>query len=336
MMKTIGITTTIPIECLIAAGCRPVDLNNLFISHQNPSQLLDIAERAGFPLNTCTWIKGIYGACIKHRLETVICVTGGDCSNTLMLMEVLKLKGIKTIPFAYPASPNPEAMQQEMEKLCRTLGTSMKDAEEVRQKLAKPRSLTLELDRMTWEDGSTTGFENHIWLVSTSDFNQDYLRFTREIETFIIDAHRRTPFSSDRLRIGYIGVPPVFANPLYSFVEENNARVVYNEIQRQFAMPCSGTNLSQQYSNYTYPYDTAGRVRDISRQIKLRRIDGVIHYVQSFCHRAISDIIFRTELGIPILTLEGGSDYNINQHLKTRIEAFIDMLERSKIEKGKN
>ncbi len=35
-MKTVGITTTIPIECLIAAGYTPVDLNNLFISHPDP------------------------------------------------------------------------------------------------------------------------------------------------------------------------------------------------------------------------------------------------------------------------------------------------------------
>jgi len=30
-MKTIGITTTVPIEILMAAGYKPVDLNNLFI-----------------------------------------------------------------------------------------------------------------------------------------------------------------------------------------------------------------------------------------------------------------------------------------------------------------
>ena len=47
-MKTIGITTTIPLECLLAAGCRVVDLNNLFISHPNPGSLVDIAEGAGF------------------------------------------------------------------------------------------------------------------------------------------------------------------------------------------------------------------------------------------------------------------------------------------------
>lgn len=31
-MKVIGITTTVPIEVLVAAGYRVIDLNNLFIT----------------------------------------------------------------------------------------------------------------------------------------------------------------------------------------------------------------------------------------------------------------------------------------------------------------
>ncbi|GAI09778.1 unnamed protein product, partial [marine sediment metagenome] len=31
-MKKIGITTTVPVEILLAAGYQPVDLNNVFIT----------------------------------------------------------------------------------------------------------------------------------------------------------------------------------------------------------------------------------------------------------------------------------------------------------------
>jgi len=102
LMNKIGITTTVPIELLIAAGYQPVDLNNVFITDPSPERLVNIAERAGFPLNCCSWIKGIYGVCMDYGIDTVLCVTTGDCSNTIMLMEVLKLKGLKVIPFAYP------------------------------------------------------------------------------------------------------------------------------------------------------------------------------------------------------------------------------------------
>ncbi|MBN1369371.1 MAG: 2-hydroxyacyl-CoA dehydratase [Dehalococcoidaceae bacterium] len=331
----IGITTTVPVECLIAAGLTPVDLNNVFISHPQPHRLVETAEKEGFPLNTCTWIKGIYGACLEYGIRDVICVTTGDCSNTEMLMEVLKLKGINTIPFAYPDEPDEDGMRRTLEKLSSRLGTTIQAAEKIRRRLDKTRKLALELDRMSWQENTVTGFENHIWLVSTSDFNQDYVKYTRDMAAFLAEAGARRAFDLNQLRLAYIGVPPVFARPLYDYTEEFGARVVFNETQRQFAMPEPGASLAEQYSNYTYPYSIDRRIDDISTQLSLRRIDGVIHYVQSFCHRAIGDIVFKARLNLPVLTLEGGSDYSLNQHLKTRLEAFIDMLERCKIIRAK-
>ncbi len=175
------------------------------------------------------------------------------------------------------------------------------------------------------------GFENHIWLVSCSDFDQDYVKYQEGLSNLLTQARNRKAYSPTMLRLAYIGVPPVFARSLYGFIEKNDGRVIYNETQRQFAMLSPGNNLAEQYTLYTYPYPIEYRIADISREIQTRKIDGVIHYVQSFCHRAIGDIILRKRLDIPFLTLEGGSGFFLNQHLKTRIEAFIDMLERSKI-----
>ena len=124
-MKKIGITTTVPIEILLAAGYQPVDLNNVFITDPNPERLVNIAERAGFPLNCCSWIKGIYGVCIDYGIDTVLCVTTGDCSNTIMLMEVLKLKGLKVIPFAYPDKPDTHQMQYALLALAEAMDSSM-------------------------------------------------------------------------------------------------------------------------------------------------------------------------------------------------------------------
>ena len=96
-MRTVGITTTVPVEVLLAAGYKPVDLNNVFIGDPDPDRLVNIAERSGFPQNCCTWIKGIFGVCLDRDIDTVICVTTGDCSNTIMLMEVLRLKGFRAM-----------------------------------------------------------------------------------------------------------------------------------------------------------------------------------------------------------------------------------------------
>ena len=327
-MKPIGITTTVPIEVLLAAGYNPVDLNNVFITDPDPDRLVNIAERDGFPINCCAWIKGIYGVVMEGGIQDVLCVTTGDCSNTIMLMEVLKLGGLNVIPFAYPDRPDVERMNEALQFLAERLGTTLEAAEEMRERLRKSRRLAHELDEITWRDGQISGWENHLWLVSSSDFNGDYLEYQRQVEELIKESRNRKPYPPDMLRIAYIGVPSVFARDLYHSLEQNGARVVLNEIQRQFAMPDPGHSLAEQYSNYTYPYSIFDRLEDIKTEIRRRRVSGVIHYVQSFCHRGIGDIIIRHSLDLPVLTLEGNDEYLLNQHLRTRVEAFIDMMRR--------
>ena len=329
-MKKIGITTTVPIEVLIAAGYQPVDLNNVLVSDPNPERLVNIAERAGFPLNCCSWIKGIYGVCLDCGIDNILCVTGGDCSNTIMLMEVLKLKGLNAIPFAYPDQPDPQRMQHTLQTLSETLGTTLEAARRVRDELQPGRDLALRLDELTWKENVVSGWQNHLWLVSASDFNQDYRKYYHELQGVLADCSQQQPHPPAYLRLAYIGVPSVYAQDLYRHLERNNARVVFNEVQRQFAMPEPGESLAEQYSNYTYPYSIHERLKDIKTELRRRQIDGVIHYVQAFCHRGIGDIIFRDAIDLPILTLEGNDDFFLTNHIKTRIEAFLDMLERSR------
>ena len=131
-MKKIGITTTVPVEVLMAAGYQPVDLNNLLVNDKDPGRLIVRAERAGFPLNCCAWIKGLYGACFEYGIDDVLCVTGGDCSNTTMLMETLRLRGLNAVPFAYPPAPDRAAMNDILKQMTARYATSLYAAEEIR------------------------------------------------------------------------------------------------------------------------------------------------------------------------------------------------------------
>jgi benzoyl-CoA reductase/2-hydroxyglutaryl-CoA dehydratase subunit BcrC/BadD/HgdB len=329
-MKRMGITTTVPIEMVIAAGFTPVDLNNILVGDSDPGRLINIAERAGFPLNCCSWIKGIYGVALEYGIKDVLCVTSGDCSNTIMLMETLKLKGINAMPFAYPDRPDAAQMQRALEAMAEKFGTTLKAAEKVRKELQPARNLALKLDELTWRENLVSGQENHFWLVSASDFNGDYNEYKKEISDILEKCSNRPPYSQNEIRLAYIGVPPIFARDFYNFIESQGARVVFNEVQRQFAMPEPDASLAGQYTNYTYPYSIHERIADIKTEIEKRHIDGVIHYIQAFCHRGIGDIVFRDAIERPILTLEGNADFSLNNHNKTRIEAFLDMIQRRK------
>jgi benzoyl-CoA reductase/2-hydroxyglutaryl-CoA dehydratase subunit BcrC/BadD/HgdB len=169
----IGMTSTIPVEIVLAAGLTPIDLNNTFITSDKPEKYLGQAESAGFAHNICAWIKGIYSAVIHHGLKRVIAVTGGDCSNTLALAEVLSRRGVEIIPFDYPLNRDRTSLLEQMEKLREILSATWPDIHETKRRLDRIRKKLTELDRLTFHDNVVSGFENHLFLVSSSDFNSD-------------------------------------------------------------------------------------------------------------------------------------------------------------------
>ena len=320
----VGITSTIPVEIVYAAGLKPMDLNNLFITSEKPGKLIAQAESAGFSHNICSWIKGIYSVVINHKVKRVIAVTGGDCSNTIALSELLTRRGVRIIAFDYPQNRERSPLMEQMEILRQTLSTDWAHIKKIKSRLDKIRTKLRELDRWTYEKNVVTGFENHLFLVNSSDFQSDPDLYERELDEFLLEAQEREP-KEHETRLGYLGVPPIFSQ-FYEHIESLGARVVFNEIQRQFSMPYEDRDIVDQYLNYTYPYKIEGRIEDIKKAIKERNLEGLIHYTQTFCFRQIYDIILRESLTLPILTIEGDGPGKIDSRTAIRIETFVEML----------
>ena len=329
-MNKIGITTTVPSEILFAAGVTPVDMNNLFITAEKYDAYIERAERDGFPKSMCAWIKGIYGAVLDHKMNTLIGVVEGDCSNTKVLLEILERKGVKMIPFGFPHDKEPEIMKHQIERLQTLLNVDAEAVEAWRRKLGEIRDLGIALDELTYKSNQLSGFENHLFLVSFSDFMNDPEAYKETLILKIKEAKTREPFN-EKIRLGYIGVPPMQGD-LYDYVESLDARVVYNEVQREFMFPRweAARNVCEQYLDYTYPYDLNSRLIDISRQIETRKLDAIIHYTQAFCHKAAEDLIIKAELPVPVLQIEGDKLNELDARTKLRLEAFIDMLKDKK------
>jgi len=324
-MARIGITTTVPVEIILAAGHIPVDLNNVFINDKEATRLVEVAEDAGYPRNICGWIKGLYSVVVdRGNIDMVLAVTQGDCSNTQALMETLELVGIQTIPFAYPFDRDYDMLKLQMDKLITALGTDWDSVMIAKKRLDLVRGKVSELDRLTWQENTVSGVHNHLYQVSCSDFNGDVDAFERDVDQFVMQARSATEYTED-LRLGFIGVPPI-VNDLYDHFEKMGARVVFNEVQRQFAMPYQVDDLVEQYRLYTYPYGVFRRIEDIKVEIEKRNLDGIVHYVQSFCFRQIEDMIFREKLDIPILTIEGDKPGKLDARTKLRMDSFLEML----------
>ncbi len=323
-MNRIGLTTTVPMEIIYAANKIPVDLNNLFIGDPQPQALIEEAELIGFPRNVCSWIKGLYSTALKYDLKAVMAVTQGDCSNTHALMETWQLLGIEVIPFAFPFDRDYDLLKLQLEKIMEVLGVSWPEVKIQQERLNQVRSLIRKIDTLTWRENQVQGWENHLWLINCSDFQGQPEAFAAQAQEFIREAEQRKPFKN-QIRLGYLGVPPIM-DDLYAYLEERGGRVVYNEVQHQFAMLNQEQDLVEQYRNYTYPYGIFFRLEAALPELQKRQVDGIIHYAQSFCYRQIEDIIVRQKVDCPVLTLEGDSPNRLDARSKMRIDSFLEML----------
>ena len=324
-MSLIGLTTTVPVEVIFAARQTPLDLNNVFITDPDPYRLIQRAEQDGYPRNCCGWIKGIYAVALERGVRRVIAVTQGDCSQTHAMMETLQVAGVEIIPFAYPYDRDPELLRGQIERLMERLGADWDEVQAARARLRPPREVVAEIDRVTWQEGKVTGAENHYWQVSCSDFEGDPEGFAERAREFLAEASAR-PAAGDAVRLGFLGVPSIIQG-LHDFVEAHGARVVYNEIPRQFSMaPALDVDLIEQYRRYTYPYDIFGRIEDIREQCALRQLDGLIHYTQAFCFRQIEDLLIKRGVRLPVLTIEGQDPAAVDARTAMRLEAFLEML----------
>ena len=212
------------------------------------------AEEEGWPRTVCAWIKGIYTTLqLQPDIQTVIVVTQGDCSNTHALMELLEAEGRAIIPFQFPYPRNRELLQAQIEDLIIACGTEWLAVIRTWRQLAPIRAGLAELDRLTWETGQVSGAQNFQWLIASSDFNSNLETFDRELDE-VLAAARCRPCRRDGVRLGLIGIPPIFTD-LFVYLEELEAQVVFQEIPRQFSMPYACRDLTEQYLRYTYPYD---------------------------------------------------------------------------------
>jgi benzoyl-CoA reductase/2-hydroxyglutaryl-CoA dehydratase subunit BcrC/BadD/HgdB len=322
----VGLTTTIPVEVVLAAGLIPVDLNNLFIADPAALARVSQAEAAGFPRTLCAWIKGIYAALLAHpEIQAVLAACQGDCSNTQALGEILADQGIEVLHFKFPYPRNREQLAREIDTLTARLGADPEAVARMQARLTPVRRQLRRLDRLTWETGQVHGRENFQWLISSSDFASDLAAYENRLTAFLKEAEKRPVAANGRVRLGFAGIPPILTD-LWPYLEELGAAVVYHEFPRQFSMPYGSADLVEQYLRYTYPYDIGGRLADLKKAVATRRLDGLVHYTQSFCFRQMFDQAIREHLDLPVLTIEGDRPTRLDSRTRMRLEAFVDVL----------
>ncbi len=320
--QRVGFTTSFPVEVVFAAGHIPVDLNNHFLATDSDAHIRQ-AELKGFPRTICSWIKGNFNTALHSDLDEVIGIVEGDCSNGRSLLDMLHEEGLPVWHFSFPRERDRAQMDIELQRLEEHFEVSRDDVMKAKRRLDQIRGKLVTLDEWTWRERLVSGAENHLWLVSSSDFSSDPDRFEEELDAFMRVAAQRDPLPT-KLRVAYLGVPPIYRN-IYQAVSHLGSDVVFNEVQRQFAMPHLAEDILDQYLLYTYPYSVFDRLEDILPQLTLRDVDVVLSYTQSFCHLQIDNILLKKHIDLPFLTLEGDRPEELDGRTMLRLDSFFEV-----------
>lgn len=325
--EKIGITTTVPVEIMYAAGRTPVDLNNIFVADPDALGLVAYAEQRGFPQSACAWTKGLYGVIHRYGIKEVVGVVEGDCSNTFALCEILESEGITVHQFGFPSTRRADDLAVRMERFADGLGTTLAEADRRKPEFDAIRRLAARLYELA-NAGAVGSGELFAGLLNTSDFFGEPERCRRELAAAVAKAEAalKDGAARDAIRLSCVGVPTILAD-MWEVFERLGARFVDHEVPRQFALLDGiGKGMVETYLKYTYPYDVFSRIDDVKRQASERSVRGVVHYVQSFCHRQIEDRLWRERIGLPMLTLEADRPGRIDERTRTRVEAFMERL----------
>jgi hypothetical protein len=82
-----------------------------------------------FPIPPARGICGLYSTAIENNIDTIVGVTGGDCSETLALMEILRLRARRSFRSRILTTATRIRSAREMTKFCERLGTTIAQAE---------------------------------------------------------------------------------------------------------------------------------------------------------------------------------------------------------------
>jgi len=310
-MSTVGITAMVPPELVYGCGHVPVDLNNAV-----PTS--GAVPRGKLCAWTATWRDALLSG--TSHVDRLVVVAGGDCHNALADGQRVALSGIPTHFFFYPFDGDVAYMEGQLRAFEAFLG-GMRDQASV-DAVARIKSLALELDaaRVRGDVPGSVAF-NH--LIALCDMRGDLGAFERSVR----DSLTRRREAKAVGRVALVGVPPIYPD-FHEVAEGFGLQLVFDELPWEFAR-LGGRDIgsmARSYADYTFARQLPHRLELLERELRARRVDGIIHYTQYACHHVLEDEVLRSRFDLPMLTVQGDLPRRCPEQEKLRLEAFAELL----------
>ena len=312
-MPLLGITALVPPELVYACGWTPMDLNN-------PVPTSGIYPRS----KLCAWTASWREMLITRQVtpDALCVVAGGDCHNSLVDgQKAARSTNLPVHYFFYPFSGDRSEMRRHIDDLTEFLG-GVKDTDMISE-IYRIKRLALELDELRAKQ-KVLASKAFPLLISSSDLRGDPECYEGEVRALIRGARK---IDKDLKPVALIGVPPIYPD-FHETCESLGLLPVFDELPYEFVRLGAKNigGLSDSYAGYSFARPLEYRLGLLKKELKRRKAAGVIHYTQYACHHILEDDLFREELGLPMLTVQGDLPRRTDEQLKLRLEAFYESL----------
>ena len=325
------------------------------------SQFWVPAGEAVLPANTCPLIKASLGArfsrtCPFFRLADMY-IGDTTCDGKKKAYEILA-EDVPMHIMDLPQMKRPvdvkkwadevRILKDVVEKVTGNPVTEENLAENIRKINRKRAALQRLYDLRKNPNVPISGTD--VLLISQIAYYDDPERFTMKVNELCDELEQRAAqgvnVAKGKKRIMFTGTPMAVPNwKMHSLVENCGAVVVCEETctgTRYFENQVdeSGTTMDEMIDHIAERYmkincacftPNTGRIDDILRLAKEYNVDGVIDVHLKFCQTYDTESYFverkLKEEGIPVLEIETDYTETDAQQLKTRVEAFIEMMD---------
>jgi len=334
-------TALVPPEVIYTSGWKPLDINNgIPASMAHPRSKL------------CAWTASWREAILKGKIrpDALIVVAGGDCHNALADGQVAARKVPAAHFFFYPFDGDAGYLKEQLAALEGFLrgerrgkrgqngdkegpeGEERGPEERILFEISEAKRVGMELDRARSE-GTLDPEKAFKALISFSDLEGNPAAFRKKVGMLLSGKEKKDGPESPRVAL--IGVPPIYRD-FHRACADAGLHVVFDELPYEF-LRLGGRNideLARNYSTYTFARPVGFRLKFLRRELKKRRIDGIVHYTQFTCHHILEDGLFRQDLDWPMLTVQGDLPGETPAQIRLRLEAFGELLGMDRRRKG--
>jgi len=314
----------VPVEILAATGLKPHRL-----LHGEIKMAQDGEKYAR--VDACPLVKSTLSYVVEHREEFRCLVGGSGCDMARRMFDILgKIVDIPTLVIDNPRTDRFSIYSDEIDWLQKELGNITGNkitADAIQKEILRWEALRRHFRTLDEKRRAQPS------LISTADFHKAVVNYHKgeiDFPPFIPEK------SSDKPRVYFLGSAlPYEANPALMLFEERLRIVGDNNcgLSRFLNINCAETTLDGLKKAY---YDQPPCImkrpnrpfyEHVTRQIRELECRGVIAWTLDYCDNYEFELKrLENRIDLPVLRIRSDLSFQNLAQLKTRIEAFAEML----------